>query len=97
MSDDDINVIDNITTDTQNDVSNNVISIRFTVVPGSVRDLALNEGATVRDAIDAAEIEFTRVRSTGGIMLNSGSADHNAVLSDGDNLMVSLDGAKANT
>lgn len=69
-----------------------MISIKVVVVPGAVKEVVLNDGATVRDALSAANqtSDGFQVAVDG---VNNASLD--TVLSDGQRVALSI-GAKGN-
>ena len=68
------------------------IFVKVVCVPGAVTEVALNQGATVGDALDAAGIESN---SAENIKVGSASVDRDGTLVDGDRVIYSI-GAKGN-
>lgn len=68
------------------------ITVKVAVVPGTVTEVALEDGASVADAISSANV------STDGysVKLNGVATNNSATLSDGDRIFISKD-AKGNS
>ena len=75
-----------MTTDTD------MITVKVIRVPGAVTEVALNAGATIADALAAANMSTSATES---IKLGAAPADVSTVVSNGDRVVVSQ-GAKGN-
>lgn len=69
-----------------------MLNVRLARVPGSVQELALNDGATVSDALTAAG---TSVQSGEVLKVNGADASLGTQLNDGDRVLL-VKGAKGN-
>lgn len=69
-----------------------MINIRIARVPGTVQELALEDGATVADALRQAGMS---VQTGEALKVNISDATTGQVLSDGDRIML-VKGAKGN-
>ena len=69
------------------------ITIRFSTAPGALSSLVLNAGSSVNDAMSAAGIDTSRVKT---ILVNNIVGESNNALSDQDTVVVALHGAKGN-
>ena len=61
------------------------ISVKIGRVPGTVNEVNLNDGATVSDAMEVANIEQD---NTFSISVNSDPGDGHTVLRDGDKVLL---------
>ncbi len=71
----------------------NIITVKVIRVPGSVSEVGLEAGATISDALSAANVV---VESHESMQLNGNVVDGSTVLSDGDRVIVSK-AAKGNS
>lgn len=69
-----------------------MIEVKVMKVPGTVRNVALQDGATVSDALAAAEMS---VDSNQTIQVDGASASGTTTLSDGSRVIIAA-GAKGN-
>ncbi len=70
-----------------------IITVKVIRVPGSVSEVGLEAGATISDALSAANVV---VESHESMQLNGNVVDGSTVLSDGDRVIVSK-AAKGNS
>ena len=69
----------------------NTITVKVAKVPGAVSEVVLNEGATVKEAIELAGISLA---SNETVKVGTNDADLNTPVNDGDYVVVSA-GAKS--
>lgn len=69
-----------------------MINIKVARVPGTVKEVALNDGATVNDALSNAGI---RLESGEALKVNGVNAEAGQILRDGDRVVL-VKGAKGN-
>jgi len=94
---DDINTEDVVQIDTApvvgQSAADSFITIRFSTAPGALSSLVLNAGSNVNDAIAAAGVDTSRVKT---ILVNNIVRESTNPLIDQDTVVVALHGAKGN-
>lgn len=69
-----------------------MIEVKVIRVPGVVKTVALNDGATVADALTAAELTKT---ATEKLSVNAETASMEQALNDGDRVILSVEAKSA--
>jgi len=68
------------------------ISVKVVRIPGTVKEVGLEDGSTVAQALAAAGLTTAQGE---GLQVNGSPCDNNTVLNDGDSIIIAK-GAKGN-